>query len=139
MINLKPSSGFLNQTRILLSVKPRFAEQILLGEKKYEFRRTIFSRKVDVVLLYVTTPVQRVVAEFDILGIISEPLDALWKRTRKYAGINKGFFYDYFSGLEKGHAIEIGEIRLYNEPFCPAKELGVKPPQSFAYIEPTSM
>ena len=117
-----------------MSVKPCFAERILLGEKKYEFRRTIFSRKVDVVLLYVTTPVQRVVAEFDILGIISEPLDILWKRTRKHAGIEKALFYDYFNGLEKGHAIEIGDIRLYNEPFCPTKRLGIKPPQSFAYI-----
>jgi len=121
-----------------LSVKPRFAKQILLGEKKYEFRRTIFSRKVDVVLLYVTTPVQRVVAEFDVLSIISEPLDLLWRRTRKYAGIDMTLFYEYFNGLEKGYAIEIGDVRLYKEPFCPVKKLGVKPPQSFAYVEPVA-
>ncbi len=133
MTNLKPSSGFLRQTRILLSIKPRHANQIFIGEKKYEFRRTIFSRKVDVVLLYVSTPIRRVVAEFDVVEVISEPLDTLWKRTRKYAGISEDYFYDYFSVLIKGHAIKIGEIRFYDEPFCPKKELGLKPPQSFAY------
>ena len=134
MSNLKPFSGFRSQSRVLLSIKPQYATAILRGTKKYEFRRAIFSRQVDVVLLYASTPVRRVVAEFDVLSVISEPLPTLWKKTGRYAGIDKPSFFNYFVGLKIGHAIKIGEIRKYKEPFCPVKELGISPPQSFSYL-----
>lgn len=136
MTNLKPFSGSRSQSRVLLSIKPQFASAIFHGAKRYEFRRTIFSRRVDVVLLYVSAPVQRVVAEFDVLSVISAPLPTLWKKTRQYAGIDKTYFLNYFEGLDIGHAIKIGEIRKYKEPFCPVKELGLSPPQSFSYLRP---
>jgi predicted transcriptional regulator len=136
MTSLRPFSDSPRQTRILLSIKPQYAAAILRGVKKYEFRRTIFSRRVDVVLLYVSTPVQRVVAEFDVLSVISKPLPMLWKKTGRYAGIDKASFFNYFKGHHIGHAIKIGEVRQYNEPFCPVKELGLMPPQSFSYLEP---
>ena len=104
------------------------------GEKKYEFRRTIFSRKVDIVVLYVTFPVKKVIAEFDIVQIICSPLDNLWNVTNQDAGIDRSHFYKYFLGKEIGYAIEIGNIRTYEEPFSPVKKLGLKPPQSFLYI-----
>jgi predicted transcriptional regulator len=104
------------------------------GDKKYEFRRTIFSRNVDVVVLYVSAPVSQVVAEFDVISVVTEPLLSLWKKTKEYAGINMTLFLAYFKGCKTGHAIEIGEVRSYLEPFCPIKKLGLKPPQSFIYL-----
>jgi predicted transcriptional regulator len=133
--NLRRSSGYLKQTRALLSIRPQFAEAILRGEKKYEFRRSIFSRPVDVVVIYVTTPVQKVVAEFDVISIISESLPNLWRRTKKYAGIDEDIFYGYFEGLDHGHAICIGDVRTYKTPYCPVRRLGLKPPQSYAYLD----
>lgn len=138
MTNLKPFSGSRSQSRVLLSIKPQFATAIFRGAKRYEFRRTIFSRRVDVVLLYVSAPVQRVVAEFDVLSVISAPLPTLWTKTGRYAGIDKASFFNYFEGLDIGHAIKIGEVRQYNEPFCPVKELGLRPPQSFSYLGPAN-
>lgn len=135
MSSLRQSSDSQKQTHVLLSIRPPFAEAILRGAKRYEFRRTIFSRRVDVVLMYVTAPVQKVVAEFDVVSVISEPLPRLWSRTRKYAGINEALFYRYFSGLQRGHAIAIGEVRLYISPFCPVEQLGLRPPQSFVYLD----
>ncbi len=128
-------SGYQRQTRALLSIRPRFAEAILRGEKRYEFRRTVFSHEVSVVLVYVTTPVQRVVAEFDVVSVISEALPVLWRRTRTLAGIDEDTFYEYFNGRERGHAIAIGDVRVFDRPFCPKKRLGIRPPQSFAYID----
>lgn len=135
MISLKKSLACQKQTRALLSVKPAFAEAILGGEKRYEFRRSIFSRQVDVVLLYVTTPVQKVVGEFDVLSIITESLPDLWKRTSPYAGIDEDYFYSYFEGLSYGNAIAIGDVRVYDTPFCPTEELHLRPPQSFVYLD----
>lgn len=48
------------------------AAAILAGEKKYEFRRVIFSRRVNIVVIYATAPIRRVVGEFDVLAVISE-------------------------------------------------------------------
>jgi len=119
-----------------LSIKPDFAEAIMKGEKKFEFRRSIFARPVDIVVVYATVPVGRVVAEFDVRSIISKTLPELWKHTHRSSGIDRNFFRKYFQGKDYGHAIEIGEVRTYKTPFCPIEELGVYPPQSFVYLEP---
>ena len=123
------------QTRALLSIRPPYAKAILCGEKRYEFRRHIFTREVNTVLIYVTTPVQRVVAEFEVLSVLHEPLSLLWERTKDYAGIEEELFYKYFEGLEFGYAIEIGTVLTYDTPYCPTERLGVKPPQSFLYVD----
>jgi predicted transcriptional regulator len=133
--NSKLFLDFPRQTRVLLSIKPQFASAILRGEKKYEFRRSIFSRQVDVVLVYATKPVQQVICEFDVVSIICEPLPALWRRTRRRAGIDEASFYGYFDGLDTGYAIVIGEVRSYDEPFSPVEKLGLRPPQSFIYLD----
>ena len=134
MKSLKPSSDFPSRTHALLSIKPEYADAILRGYKRYEFRRIIFSRQVDVIVVYITAPVKKVVAEFDVISIISEPLLILWDRTWKFAGIDINFFLKYFEGCKVGHAIEIGNVRLYSEPFCPMNKFGIRPPQSFLYL-----
>ena len=134
MKNLRQCSDCPKPTRALLSIRPNFADAIIRGEKKYEFRRSIFARPVDVVLVYATVPVRRVLAEFDVRSIISEALPGLWKRTHQFAGIDSEFFWKYFEGKDYGYAIEIGDVRTYKTPFCPIEELGVYPPQSFVYL-----
>lgn len=134
MNNSPQCSDSLKPTRALLSIRPDFVEAIIRGEKKFEFRRSIFARPVDVVIVYATVPVQRVVAEFDVCSIISEKLPTLWKRTHKSAGIGREFFLKYFEGKDYGHAIEIGKVRLYKMPFCPIEKFGIRPPQSFVYL-----
>jgi len=121
----------------LLSIKPRFASAIFKGEKRFEFRKNIFSRPVDIVIVYATVPVRRVVGEFDVRSVIGEPLPSLWERTRRFAGIEEDFFFRYFEGREYGYAIEVGEVRTYERPFCPIEHLGIRPPQSFVYLEST--
>lgn len=134
---MKSSRQFLTSpstTRALLSIKPPFAAAILRGEKRFEFRRSVFSRKVDIVLMYVSSPVKRVVAEFDVADIITESLPQLWEETRRFAGIDEAYFYSYFRGISHGHAIAIGNVRQYDAPFSPLAELGLRAPQSFAYV-----
>jgi predicted transcriptional regulator len=118
-----------------LSIKPQFADAILRGAKRFEFRRVIFARDVDVVVIYATVPVKRVVAEFDVLRIVRERVPALWRLTRSHAGIDEQYFRAYFNGREYGYAIEVGEIRIYDTPVCPIEEFGLRPPQSFAYLD----
>src|SRR3989442_1204917 len=118
----------------LLSIRPRFASAIINGEKRYEFRRTKFRKPVEVVLVYATVPIQRVLAEFDVKTVLSGKPERLWRRTQRFAGIERKSFFDYFRGADVGYAIEIGEVRKYRNPYCPVEQLGVRPPQSFLYL-----
>jgi len=118
-----------------LSIRPRFVEAILRGEKRFEFRRRIFTRPIQTIVVYATVPVQRVVAEFDVRSVLRDSPSALWKLTHRFAGIAEDEFFGYFRGKQAGYAIEIGEVRPYRTPFCPVARFGVKPPQSFAYLD----
>jgi len=123
-------------TSVLLSVKPRFAEAILDGEKKFEFRRAVF-RDPDVqrVVLDASSPVQRVVGEFTIGEVISMDLDSLWQHTESEAGIEREYFDEYFAGRASGYAVAVGETRRYPEPLALAQHFGIQhPPQSFRYL-----
>jgi len=118
----------------LLSIKPGYAEAIFRGEKRFEFRRAIFRRPVAVVVVYTTSPVSRVVGEFDIESIITDTIEGLWKRTKHCAGIDKERFFRYFSGCKIGHAIAIGSVRRYPRTLDLPSNFGIRAPQSFAYL-----
>ena len=121
--------------RVLLSIKPEFAEKIFAGEKKYEFRRTIFKRgDVQHVVVYASAPVCRVIGEFEIETIISADLDTLWSKTKNFSGVTKDYFFRYFTNRESGHAIKINRPVKYSSPLCVKCDLGMKPPQSYAYL-----
>ena len=108
---------------------------ILSGEKKYEFRRAIF-KKPDVrkIIIYASSPVSKIIGEFEIDDILSFDVSELWLLTMEYAGIDKDYYDSYFSGKEIGHAIKVKKAKKYPE----YKELGEfnvkRAPQSFAYI-----
>jgi predicted transcriptional regulator len=121
--------------RVLLSIKPEFAAKIFEGSKQYEFRRAIF-KNVDIktIVVYASSPVQKVIGEFEIDLILKEDLAALWQKTKREAGIEESFFYSYFEGKQEGYAIKIKNARLYEEPLCLREDFGLVPPQSFLYL-----
>ncbi len=121
--------------RVLLSIKPEFADMIFAGTKKYEFRRTVFKKpEIKTVVVYASAPVQKVIGEFEVEEIISDHLQDLWKRTKKYAGINEKYFFDYFLEKEKGYAIKIRQPIKYKKALCLRKDFNTTPPQSFLYL-----
>lgn len=121
--------------KVLLSIKPEFAEKILSGEKRYEFRRAIFKNpQVRVIVVYASAPVQKVVGEFTISEILYDEVDSLWRRTRKHSGITEDLFYRYFENKDRGYALKIRGVKRYRTPFCPRQHFGLFPPQSYAYL-----
>src|SRR5690554_4986725 len=98
--------------RVLLSIKPEYAEKILLGQKLYEFRKSIFKNPdVKTVVIYATMPVGKVVGEFDFDEVLSDTPQAIWAETSKFSGITKKFFNSYFDGRGTAHAIKVREAR----------------------------
>ena len=122
------------QTHALLSIRPPYAEAIFRREKRFEFRRTIFRKAVDVVVVYITSPVCLVVGEFDVKEVLSDSVADLWNRTYSHAGIDRDLFFEYFAGCYVGYAISIGSVRRYPQPLDLAGSFGIRPPQSFVYI-----
>lgn len=121
--------------KILLSIKPKYAEKILSGEKKYEFRRAIFkNQSVKKVVIYASSPIQKVIGEFDIECVITLDLNELWESTKSHSGIDKKYYDSYFSGKEVGHAIKVKKTKRYRKH----QDLNdfdiLYPPQSFCYL-----
>ena len=122
--------------KVLLSIKPEYAEKILSGEKKFEFRRVLPKNKaVKKVVIYATLPIGKVVGEFEIAELISESPIHLWERTAEFSGISSNFFEAYFEGRDIAHAIKVGKVKKYNQQKDLADILpsGIAP-QSFCYI-----
>lgn len=121
---------------VLLSIKPEFADRIFAGEKRFEFRRVIPKQPLDRVIVYSSSPVQRIVGEFTVRGIITASPEQLWRQTRHCAGITREGFMRYFSGCDEAHAIEIGVVNRYGKPIDPRRrDQQFRPPQSFIYLE----
>jgi predicted transcriptional regulator len=105
--------------KVLLSIKPCFAEKIFDGSKKFEFRRAIFKNEhIKTILVYASFPMQKVIGEFEIDKILNRDLTALWEETKEYAGIDKEYFYKYFGDKQQGFAIKIKKTKKYKIPLC---------------------
>lgn len=122
--------------KVVLSIKPEFANKIFDGSKKFEFRKAIFKNEnVKSIIVYSSSPVQKVIGEFEVGKILNNDLDTLWKLTSEFSGITEDFFYEYFSKKEKGFAIQIKNKRKYKVPKCLKTDFNLNPPQSFAYVK----
>jgi predicted transcriptional regulator len=121
--------------KVILSIKPEFAEKIFEGTKKYEFRRAIFkNQQIEKVIVYASSPVKRIIGEFEIDQIISLDLLSLWNKTSAYSGITKDYFDEYFVNKEHGFAIKIKNIKRYLNTKCIRADYNLIPPQSFLYL-----
>ena len=121
--------------KVLLSIKPEFVEKIFAGTKKYEFRKSLFRRSdVKNVVIYASSPVKRVVGEFEIDDILSDDVDSLWERTKKHSGITKTFYKSYFQNKKTANAIQIGHLIKYEVTKSLSDYNIHQAPQSFCYI-----
>lgn len=122
---------------VLLSIKPKFAESIINGRKKYEFRKNAFSKKnIGKVYIYSTTPIKKIVGIFKINKIIEDKPSILWHRLKDDAGISEEEFFDYFKNREIGFAFEIVEVEKFEKPMDPKILFpNFVPPQSFCYMK----
>lgn len=120
--------------KIILPIKPLYSEKILNGTKTYELRRIIHKKNVDKVIIYSTSPISKVIGEFNIADIIHLPVKELWRRTHANNGVNESDFYSYFHGKENGYAIQVSNPETYPKPL-PLEHFGIThPPQSFIYM-----
>jgi predicted transcriptional regulator len=122
--------------KVLLSIKPEYANKIFSGEKKFEFRKIAFrNNKVETVVVYSTMPVGRIIGEFSIKHIHKDSPKSIWRKTKQFSGIDERFFKEYYNGRELAVAIEVENPILYKNPIDPKEEYkNFTAPQSFMYL-----
>ncbi|MDO9491990.1 ASCH domain-containing protein [Acetobacterium sp.] len=124
-----------SKEKVLLPIRPEYAQGIIDGKKHYEYRKKIFKKPVNTIVMYVTKPVGLIIGEFTIKRIMVDTPESIWLETEAEAGIKKKDFDAYFKGHDKAYAIELLDVMAYHTPINPFLVWNhFVPPQSFRYI-----
>ena len=124
---------------LLLSIRPRFVEQILEGKKTVELRR-LRPRILpgQPLLIYCTVPVKALSAVAWTSGVLVAPPVLLWQQTRSIAGVSREEFDAYFAGAKAAFGLQLSSKLAIRKPvpLSTLKQLipGFHPPQSFRYL-----
>lgn len=122
--------------KILLSIKPCFVEKILAGIKRVEYRKRIpRDPQVNQVLIYSSSPVKKIVAEFVLDEFIVDTPDGLWERTYETGGVSKDFFMKYFKDKSVAYAYQINDLQVFPAPKSLSDYSIKSAPQDYCYVE----
>ncbi len=122
-------------SQVLMSIKPQYVQQIIDGTKTVEYRKVRFQRNdIDSIVIYVTAPVKKVIGEVELLNILEDNLDNIWKLTYLQGGCTKEEFDDYFSGKDIAIAYVLGKVSLYDHSKTLSDYSIHYYPQSYVYL-----
>lgn len=123
-----------SKKEVILSIRPEYVKKIFSGEKKFEIRRRIWrDSTVNMIYIYCTFPVQKIVGCFNIAYICEAPILDIWKVVKNECCLNKKDFLSYFDFQEFGYAIKIKKPVEFSEPID-LKSISKKAPQNFCYV-----
>lgn len=127
-------------TNVLLSIKPKYAQAIIAGIKKVEFRKKIFKRPVDKVYIYSSSPAKKIIGYFTFSEIIEDTPAELWSKFQNVGFIDKADFFNYFKDSEKGFAIIVDDVKKLKKGIDPIEFFeNFCAPQSYIYIKGTEI
>ena len=120
----------------LLSIHPKYADAILGGQKRVEFRKQALRDDTEYVVIYATAPRRRVVGFFKIGRMRRSSPQGLWRRYSRVGGIGLRDFREYYGDRDEGIAIEIESAHKLRKPLALEDLAGISlPPQSYRYID----
>ena len=124
---------------LLLSLKPRFAELIFMGEKTVELRRRVASTMEGrEVFIYVSSP-ERMIRRrgFRIAEVWSSDPETVWGEVAARAGVAKVEYDAYYEGCGIAHALALSDVWAHQAPVeiegVRRALPGFNPPQSWRY------
>lgn len=125
---------------LLLSIKPWFAELVLVGAKTVELRRVRPRAELGMpVALYASSP-QRALVGWGVVAEIGDGSpEEIWALHGGATGVSHARFKEYFAGARRAVAITVQHPRPLDRPL-PLSEMrrslrGFSPPQSFRYLD----
>lgn len=133
---------YRDRPNVLLSIDPEYAEAILDGEKRFEYRRTVPDRHPPYrEVLYATAPVSAAIGAAYVGNVLAmRPID-LVDATVDGTEHDSARVLEYFEGTDFGYAQRIDsterfDLPLSREHLC---DFGHEPSQNFRYMEPVSI
>jgi len=126
---------------ITMSIKPEFAEMILSGSKRVEFRRRFSTKHIgSLVLFYVPKPVGSFMFKAKIADVDKSPTPSLWSEYSDQGGVGRETFEQYFAGCSMGYALQISDVKPLDNPIGLREAVALSdqlnPPQSFRMLRP---
>lgn len=122
--------------KVLMSIKPEYAMKILNGTKTFEYRKNKFKREnVDAIVIYATAPVMKVLGEVELLGVLEDSPENIWKETNQKGGINKKAYDNYFEGKNIAIAYMLGKVESYEKALKLTDFHINYSPQSYVYLD----
>jgi len=122
-------------TVALLPIHPVYADAILNGFKKVEFRKRAFKKNVNRILIYACHPVMKLVGYFDVDTIVETTPNQAWRKYGSKGCINKELYVSYYSGSDQAVAIRIKSVVKFDVPVnLDVIDKNANPPQSFRYV-----
>lgn len=125
-------------TVLLLSIKPKYVQKILDGQKSVELRKSKPRIKAgDFILIYESSPTKALVGWCQVHNIISDTPQQLWRQVKVHAGVTYDEFQSYYENSQLGVAIQIELIqtpRKISLDKIREKWENFRPPQSFQYL-----
>ena len=122
----------------IISIRPRFAEAILSGEKTVELRRRIPPIGTGTRLwIYATKPIGAVVGSAVVKKIVRGVPEDVWKKCGSQTSVDRVDFDAYFDGAEEAIGLLLVEVRRGRPvPIEKLRSLraGFHPPQVIARI-----
>ncbi|BCK40560.1 TPA: ASCH domain-containing protein [Streptococcus pyogenes] len=106
----------MKKTNAIISINPKFVEQIMAGKKHFEYRKSFLEEIPEKCYIYSTKPVGKVVGFFTIKQVLTDNPEKIWELTHKKSGITKDFFDEYYSGKDKAVAIQIDRLFRFKKP-----------------------
>jgi predicted transcriptional regulator len=120
----------------LMSIRPEFAEQILAGTKRIEFRKRPLANDVTGVIVYATAPTKAIVGAFRVAGQDTRPPRDLWSEYSDVAGIAREPYLRYYAGRGLATGILVGDVYVAPAPLALSYAGVRRAPQSFQYLTP---
>lgn len=118
---------------VIISIKPEYAEKILNGEKRIEYRKKI-PACYNHFYLYATSPIQKIIGYVGRHGTINGTIENIWEATKDYSGITHEEYLKYFKNKGYAKGIELIFPHRFKNPIS-LIELGIEtPPQMYRYI-----
>jgi predicted transcriptional regulator len=134
-------SGYQLGGDLLVSMKPKYAEQILSGSKLVEIRKKFSGKWVGCkAILYSSSPQKALVGEATVRSVTSGTPADIWSRFNATVGCTFDEFSAYVGSAKQVSAIELDAVFPYKEPISLAQIshlLGedLRPPQSYCNLK----